>query len=338
MNRPGPQDRRNMSDMSYDDVILDSTEISPMDRAGNPIPVTIPIDLAQGVKVIYTTRLGGSSEGDYASCNLAGKAGDDPEHVRANRKALAKVLNATISLVSQVHSGVAVDIDGGFGRNESNGTDQSGSSMPALVEADGQVTSRIGVALGMFAADCLPVLLADERAGVVAAAHCGRRGLQRGVIGATVDMMRSKGAKPERMAVTLGPRICGDCYEVGSAIADEFDAQFPGSFTLTRFGGPGIDIATAAMQELSAAGIPRDSIIESRPRISAATEYLSDDPELGRLCRQDGEGEAELSERIRNIRHSMCTLENPLWYSHRRASLANKAHEGRMLALIVREW
>ena len=59
--------------------------------------------------------------------------------------------------------------------------------------------------------------------------------------------------------------------------------------------------------------------------------------ELAALCRTDGEGEPELAARIDGVRHSLCTLENPLWYSHRRAALADKSGEGRMLALIVRE-
>ena len=66
--------------------------------------------------------------------------------------------------------------------------------------------------LGMFAADCLPVLLGDPVTGIIGAAHCGRRGLERGVIGATVDLMKSKGADPANIVATLGPRICGDCY------------------------------------------------------------------------------------------------------------------------------
>ena len=124
---------------------------------------------------------------------------------------------------------------------------------------------------------------------------------------------------------------------MGGDIADEFDAQFPGTFTLSRFGQPGIDIAAAALQELAKAGVPADNIVSSRPRVNAATQYLSEDEELAMLCQSDGEGEPQLSERFRNIRRSLCTLENPLWFSHRRAALAGKRHEGRMLALIVRE-
>ena len=327
----------------YDDAILDSTAISSTDKAGRPIPVTIPIALAPGITVTYTTRLGGLSAGEWGNCNLGGKSGDDPEAVMSNRVALAEALGAPLSLIAQVHSGIAVDMDEVFTRNTPYGCDLSGADFGLdnaqavdAIEADAQVTSRTGVALGVFAADCLPVLLADPETGIIGAAHCGRKGLQQGVIGATVELMERKGARPERIVATLGPRICGDCYETGDEIADEFDAQFPGSFALTRFGGTGIDIAAAALSELAQAGIARDNIIESRPRVSAATQYLSEDAELGGLCAYDGEGAADLSERIAAVRHSMCTLENPLWYSHRRAALAGKAHEGRMLALIQR--
>ncbi len=334
-----------MSSTQYDDAILDSNAIAPTDNDGNPIPVTIPIMLAPGIKVIYTTRLGGASEGDFAHFNLGGKNGDAVEHVIANRTALANEIGAKLSLVSQVHSAVVVDVDETFVHNRPFGFDASGMKDDAseeggelvVIEADGQVTSREGIALGMFAADCLPVLLADPQAGVIGAAHCGRKGLQSGVIGATVATMVEKGAKAERIVATLGPCICGDCYEVGGDIADDFDAQFPGTFTLSRFGQPGIDIAAAALQELASAGIPADNIVSSRPRVNAATQYLSEDEELAEICRMDGEGDSRLSERIGGIRRSLCTLENPLWFSHRRAALAKKQHEGRMLALIVRE-
>ena len=159
----------------------------------------------------------------------------------------------------------------------------------------------------MFAADCLPVLLGDPVTGIIGAAHCGRRGLERGVIGATVDLMKSKGADPANIVATLGPRICGDCYEVGDEIADQFIKRFPLTKTKTRFGGAGIDIAEAAMIDLAFAGVHQ--VVDSMPRVHAATQYLEEDPELAELCRTDGEGPAELAERIDNISHSMCTLE-----------------------------
>ena len=132
-------------------------------------------------------------------------------------------------------------------------------------------------------------------------------------------------------------RQYGPVFIWGDQIADEFDAQFPGTFTLSRLGQPGIDIAAAALQELAKAGVPADNVVSSRARVNAATQYLSEDEELAEICQADGEGEPQLAERFKKIRRSLCTLENPLWFSHRRATIAGKAHEGRMLALIVRE-
>ncbi|KFI82118.1 YfiH family protein [Bifidobacterium psychraerophilum DSM 22366] len=328
--------------------ILDESAIATHDEHGVPIPVTIPIDLAPGVRVVFTTRLGGSSSGDYATFNLGGKGGDELLNVVTNRMALSQELGHELSLISQVHSGRAVDADELWTRNAPYGFDASGSTAVApvaeglsdaaesaeahTVSADGQVSTSQAFALGMFAADCLPVLLADPEHGVIAAAHCGRMGLVRGIIGETVDLMVSRGADREGIVATLGPCICGDCYEVGEDIAQEFEAHFPGTRTVTRFGGPGVDIAQAARDELSKAGVHR--IVSARSRVEAATQYLREDDELERICESDG-GET-LPIRLSHMRHGLCTLENPLWYSHRASVLAGKRQEGRMLALIMR--
>lgn len=120
----------------YDDAILDSSSISSTDKAGRPIPVTIPIALAPGVTVTYTTRLGGLSTGEWGNCNLGGKGGDRAEAVLSNRIALSESLGAPLSIISQVHSGKAVDMDEVFGRNAPFGYDFSGTQddegMPLL--------------------------------------------------------------------------------------------------------------------------------------------------------------------------------------------------------------
>ena len=312
----------------YSEEILDSNSISSTDKAGRPIPVTIPIALAPGIKVVYTTRLGGLSTGDYGNLNLGGKSGDEPEAVLSNRIALAEAVQARLSLVSQVHSGVAVDVDDSFVINTPFGFDVSGThgetDTPHVIEADGQVTAQSGIALGMFAADCLPVLLGDPVTGIIGAAHCGRRGLERGVIGTDGGpLMKSKGADPANIVATLGPRIAAaTAMKWADGDRRPVIKQLPLTKTKTRFGGAGIDIAEAAMIDLAFAGVHQ--VVDSMPRVHAATQYLEEDPELAELCRTDGEGPAELAERIDNISHSMCTLENPLWYSHRRAALANQ--------------
>ena len=249
-----------MSDTQFDDEILDSNAISPTDEEGNPVPVTIPIALAPGVTVVYTTRLGGVSHGDFGDCNLGGKGGDDPQAILANRVSLAKSVGCGLSLVSQVHSGRAVDVDASWHLNTPFGFDVSGTpgevtadgeaQAATVVEADGQVTSRAGVALGMFAADCLPVLMADAQAGVIGAAHCGRKGLQRGIISATIDAMvpralRRSASRPrsDRASAATATSRRRHRRRVRRAI--------PRYVHLDAIRRPGIDIAKAARMELA---------------------------------------------------------------------------------------
>ena len=303
---------------------------------GTPNPLIVRVTLAPSIDVIYTTRLGGVSSGQFATCNLGARAGDDPHAVESNRNALAQSIGAELSLVTQVHSANVFDLDESIDPNHNVGSDRMvGLRSSYRLEADGQVTTLEGVALGMFAADCLPVMLADPSARVIGAAHCGRRGLQRGVLAQTIALMCAKGARPENIVATLGPGICGDCYEVGDRVSSDFAQDFPGTATVTRFGGAGINIAAAAERELTAEGIVTEHILDSTPSVDEVTRrQVIDSPELAALVRSDDVPDA-VSFGLESARHSMCTLENPLWYSHRRSYLAGHVQEGRMLALIV---
>lgn len=320
-------DSGNYEVWSDEHELVDSSALPHYDRDGLPIPVTIPIELAPGVQVIYTTRLGGSSVGDVASLNLSDKAGDDPAAVRTNRFALEHAIGAPITVVPQIHSAHVMDVDTKPWESVSDLHDL------ATVPADALVSGHSGIALGVFVADCLPVLLTDPTQGIVAAAHCGRKGLETGVIRSTIELMLAKGAQLGHIVATFGPAICADCYEVGDDMTAAFSQHFPNTSTRTRFGGSGIDIVGAAKQELQSLGVC--NFVDSYSRMAAATQYLCEDDELQILCDQDGEG-PRLSERMHDMNHPQCTLENPLWYSHRRATMAKKEREGRMLALIIR--
>lgn len=304
------------------------------DNEGKPIPVTIPVALGTRAHAVFTTRLGGVSEGSFASLNLGGRAGDSEEAVTSNRAALQRALQADLSLVAQVHGNEVFDADTVVDSwNTPYGFDATGFADSQLrIESDAQVSTAHSLALGMFAADCLPVLLADDEAGVIAAAHCGRKGLMAGVLDSAIEAMCKKGAERSRINAVLGPCICGNCYEVGESIALDFEKRYPQTVTETRFGGIGIDIAEAARIDLALAGVA--NIVDAMPRVYAATQYLREDDELHTICEVDGEGES-LPERLQNLQNTMCTLENPLWYSHRRAQLAGKSHEGRLLALVI---
>ena len=119
--------------------------------------------------------------------------------------------------------------------------------------ADALVTAEAGIALGVLIADCIPLLLWDQTADVVAAAHVGRKGLLNGVARNTVEVMNSLGA--QGVQALLGPSICGTCYEVGGEIHDEVVSMYPKAHSLTVAGTLALDLPGALADELAGYGI-----------------------------------------------------------------------------------
>ena len=141
----------------------------------------------------FTTRYGGVSEGVYESLNLGENRGDDPGRVRENYWLVCQALGVEISSLvfsRQVHdSGVRVVTE----------SDRHELFSPVPYEADALVTDLTGLTLTIFTADCVPVLLCDPAASVIAAAHCGWRSSVQDILGGTVDAMRSLGARAENI-------------------------------------------------------------------------------------------------------------------------------------------
>ncbi|MGQ0630193.1 MAG: peptidoglycan editing factor PgeF [Sporichthyaceae bacterium] len=202
-----------------------------------------------GVRGVFTTRAGGTSMPPYAELNLATHVGDDPRTVRDNRAAVAAAVGLApdrLVFMDQVHgSGVAL-------------VDRVPSLPPV---ADALVTRTPGLALVVMVADCVPVLLADAEAGVVAAAHAGRKGLELGVVGAALRAMIDCGARPERVQAWLGPAIGGCCYEVPAQMRDEVEAAASGSAALTRAGTPALDLRAGLIVGLERAGVTRVGLV-----------------------------------------------------------------------------
>jgi YfiH family protein len=170
------------------------------------------LDGDPSIRHAFFTRAGGVSDGIYASLNCGFGSGDDPAKVGRNRAiAAARLGLAADRLVSchQVHGTATVTVERPW-RREAN------------PRADGMVTASPGIALGVLAADCAPVLFADPAAGVIGAAHGGWRGALAGVMEATVTAMAVLGARPERVRAGIGPCIAQQSYEVGA----EFEARF----------------------------------------------------------------------------------------------------------------
>jgi polyphenol oxidase len=210
------------------------------------------------IRRVVTTRQGGVSAPPYASFNLADHVGDDPGAVAANRKRLAGELGVPrIAWMEQVHGRTVAIVDG--------------SEEGPAEATDALVTATPGVAVAVLVADCVPVLLADPEAGVVAAVHAGRVGARVGVLPATLSAMAEAGAEVERIEVLLGPAICGECYEVPPEMVADVEAHLPGSASRTRKGTPGIDLRAGLWRQLAEAGVAKIGV---DPRCTAEEQSL----------------------------------------------------------------
>ncbi|GAA4855626.1 peptidoglycan editing factor PgeF [Pseudonocardia benzenivorans] len=198
------------------------------------------------VRRVVTTRAGGRSTGAFTSFNLSRGVGDDPAAVGANRARLARELGlARVVFLEQVHGTRVATV----------GADVSATGREDVPGTDASVTAEPRVGLAVLAADCVPVLLADPKAGVVGAAHAGRVGAAAGIVPATLQAMTALGAHVEDVDVLLGPAVCGGCYEVPAAMRDEVGAALPGSGGRTRRGTPGLDIRAGLHRQLRALGV-----------------------------------------------------------------------------------
>jgi YfiH family protein len=193
---------------------------------------------------VVTDRRGGRSRAPYDSFNLGDHVGDDPAAVAANRTRLATELRVPedrLVWMNQVHGAEVAVVDG--------------PQEAAVPGTDALVTTTPGLVLCVLVADCVPVLLSDPVAGVVAAVHAGREGVRLGVVRAALAAMGRLGSRPAQVSALLGPAVCGACYEVPAAMQAEVERVAPGSATRTRQGTPGLDLRAGLAGVLEAAGV-----------------------------------------------------------------------------------
>lgn len=201
----------------------------------------------------FFTRRGGVSVGLYASLNCGPGSSDDPAAVSENRRRVAANLHASHGLVSlyQVHGRDVVVV----------GEDYDITQRP---KADGLVTRRRGIALGILSADCAPVLFADAYAGVIGACHAGWRGALAGVTDATIEAMIALGARRDRIRAAIGPCIAQVSYEVSEPFRAEFIAASAGNAAFfgagKRAGHWQFDLPAYLMQRLQQSGVAAENL------------------------------------------------------------------------------
>jgi len=193
------------------------------------------------VKSLQTTRKGGTSAAPYDSFNLGSHVGDNPLAVTRNRMLLAPLMPSEPVWLNQVH-GVTVADAGHAG---------------CLPQADASISAHPGAVCVVMTADCLPLLLCDDKGSVVGAAHAGWRGLCDGVIEQTVHAMQVPASS---LMAWLGPAIGPAAFEVGAEVRAAFVAKQPQAATAFVAGVDGkwmADIYQLARLRLNALGITR---------------------------------------------------------------------------------
>ncbi len=231
--------------------------------------LTWPALEASGADAAVTARSGGVSSGPYATLNLSLTVGDDPGCVLENRRRLAAAFGARLDdfvFTRQVHgAGVRVvgEADRGSGAFSLAGAIDGEAG--GAGGADALVTASPGVVLAILTADCVPIVLHDPVAGVLACVHAGWRGTVAGVTAAAVAAMQGLGSRPSDVIAGIGPAIAADRYQVGPDVHQAVTRTFGPTATFIRPdpSAPGrwlLDLWAANRHALRDAGVPAAQI------------------------------------------------------------------------------
>lgn len=168
----------------------------------------------------FSTRLGGVSEGIYASMNLSYTRGDEKAAVDENFVRICAAMGvsaADVVLSAQEHHTTL--------KNVTAADRGIGLSRPPLVDVDGLLTDEPQVVLCTQYADCVPLLFADPVRHVVATSHAGWRGTVAEIGRLTVERMQSDyGCDPHDILAGIAPSIGSCCFEVDAPVAEAFEA------------------------------------------------------------------------------------------------------------------
>jgi len=211
------------------------------------------MDARLPVRAFFTDRVGGVSAKPFDRLNLAEHVGDDSVAVVANRAVVAERAGGNVVFMRPQH-GTKVAV---LGTEYLEGRDPP--------EADVLLTTVPGLALATLAADCVPLLIHDGLSGAVAAVHIGRAGLRVGVVDAAVAALvdiRGGWHHPGKITASIGPAICGRCYEVSTELRECVAKHHPVAASTTSWGRPALDLPLAVAERLAQLGV--SSIVRHR--------------------------------------------------------------------------
>jgi len=211
----------------------------------------------------FTGRTGGVSTGAFASMNLSHWVGDDEHAVDTNWKHLRHQVPELriVARLNQVHGNVV-----------HAATRETARLRPA---GDGLVTAEPGVMLGIFSADCVPILMVDPTKKIAGAFHAGWRGVLADIARAGVHAMVQLGARASDLRAAMGPSIGQCCFEVDADLADRFGREIQGARNHTRAGRPGkafLDLRAIVGDQLKRAALDASNIAGVGPCTRCASD------------------------------------------------------------------
>ena len=206
----------------------------------------------------FCTRSGGVSTGPYSSLNLGFLAGDRMEDVRRNQTLVEEAFgipDGRLILMRQVHGDRIRVLDG------------DGPLPEGHPECDGLISDRSGVALGIRAADCVPIFFVDLARRIIGAAHAGWRGTALGIAAAMVETLAGRfSSRREDLLALIGPAIGPCCYQVDAPVFEAFSAM-PGADLFLRpcpeKGRWMLDLTLANRLQIREAGVPSENIFSA---------------------------------------------------------------------------
>jgi len=196
----------------------------------------------------FTDRKGGVSRGLYASLNLGRKWGDDREAVDENYARVARAVGYApecLRLVRQVHGSTMMDARRLDPSSEADGLWLATETSSPLV-------------VGVLTADCVPILIVDEQARLVAAVHSGWRGTVANIAGEAVQTLRDQGARG--ICAAIGPCIEQAGFEVGPEVAEQFAPGYVKMVEHTHGFRPHVDLVAVVRDQLFQAGVAGECI------------------------------------------------------------------------------
>lgn len=225
------------------------------------------------IKHFFSTRFGGVSQGGYGTLNLGVFTEDLKENIDLN---LERIFNETninsdkLIYLSQVHGNDFYLVD------DNNFEQIKGKAGDALI------TKEKGIAIGVFTADCVPILLVDKKENIISAIHAGWKGTDLKIVSKVLEyMQKNMGSKPENILVAIGPSIGQCCFEVNNDVAEKFKYK---TMLKDRWH---VDLVQENISQITNFGIDKDNIDTSKLCTCCEEEllfsYRRDNNASGRL-------------------------------------------------------